>query len=113
MVLDILANFNWDRPIYLPIKVGKDNFIGLEVFSLEGLAYRLVPYISNSADGQTGTIHTEIMYDNLINKFNWGGLNNSNLYFDPDKHKNGHELQKQLCEISRKSIFKRRATSDT
>ena len=25
------------------------------------------------------TIHTEVMYDNLINKFNWGGLNNSSL----------------------------------
>ena len=83
MVLDILANFNWDRPIYFAITVGRDNFMGLEkYFQLEGLAYRLVPYISNSTDGQTGTIHTEIMYDNLINKFNWGGLNNSDLYFD-------------------------------
>ena len=83
MVLDILANFNWDRPVYFAITVGRDNFMGLEkYFQLEGLAYRLVPYISNATDGQTGTIHTEVMYDNLINKFNWGGLNNSNLYFD-------------------------------
>ena len=83
MVLDILANFNWDRPVYFAITVGRDNFMGLEkYFQLEGLAYRLVPYISNATDGQTGTIHTEVMYDNLINKFNWGGLNNSDLYFD-------------------------------
>ena len=61
---------------YIAITVGRDNFMGLEkYFQLEGLAYRLVPYISNSTDGQTGTINTEIMYDNLINKFNWGGLN--------------------------------------
>ena len=83
MVLDILANFNWDRPIYFAITVGRDNFMGLEkYFQLEGLAYRLVPYVSNSSDGQTGTINTEIMYDNLVNKFKWGGLNNSDLYFD-------------------------------
>ena len=83
MVLDILANFNWDRPIYFAITVGRDNFMGLEkYFQLEGLAYRLVPYISNSTDGQTGTINTELMYDNLMNQFNWGGLNNPSLYFD-------------------------------
>jgi len=83
MVLDILANFNWERPIYFAITVGRDNFMGLEkYFQLEGLAYRLVPYIANASDGQTGEINTEIMYENLMNKFQWGGLNNSDLYFD-------------------------------
>ena len=83
MVLDILANFNWDRPIYFAITVGKDNFMGLEkYFQLEGLAYRLVPYLTKNNDGQTGAVASEIMYDNLINKFAWGGLNNKEIYFD-------------------------------
>ena len=91
MVLDILAHFNWDRPVYFAITVGKDNFMGLEkYFQLEGLAYRLVPYVANSNDGQTGTINTEVMYKKLVSDpdsddkkvFKWGGLNNKNLYFD-------------------------------
>tara|TARA_X000001036_G_scaffold342041_1_gene321500 strand:+ start:70 stop:1827 length:1758 start_codon:yes stop_codon:yes gene_type:complete len=83
LVLDILANFNWERPIYFAITVGRDNFMGLEnYFQLEGLAYRLVPYSINSTDGQTGIVNTEKMYDRLINQFQWGGLNNPNLYFD-------------------------------
>jgi hypothetical protein len=83
MVLDILANFNWDRPIYFAITVGKDNFMGLEkYFQLEGLAYRLVPYLTKNTDGQTGAVASEIMYDNVINKFSWGGLNNKDIYFD-------------------------------
>ena len=83
MVLDILANFNWERPIYFAITVGRDNYMGLEkYFQLEGLAYRLVPYSISSTDGQTGVVHTEKMYERLINKFNWGGLNNPELYFD-------------------------------
>ena len=83
LVLDILANFNWERPIYFAITVGKDNFMGLEnYFQLEGLAYRLVPYSVPSPDGQTGIVHTEKMYNRLINEFEWGGLNNSDLYFD-------------------------------
>jgi len=83
MVLDILANFNWERPIYFAITVGRDNFMGLEkYFQLEGLAYRLVPYIAQSPDGQTGVVHTEKMYERLVENFEWGGFNNSDLYFD-------------------------------
>ena len=83
LVLDILANFNWERPIYFAITVGRDNYMGLEkYFQLEGLAYRLVPYSVSSVDGQTGIVHTEKMYERLMNKFEWGGLNNPKLYFD-------------------------------
>ena len=83
LVLDILANFNWERPIYFAITVGRDNFMGLEkYFQLEGLAYRLVPYQVVSSDGQTGIVHTDKMYKRLVSEFQWGGLNNSNLYFD-------------------------------
>ncbi|MEC7645952.1 MAG: DUF2723 domain-containing protein [Bacteroidota bacterium] len=83
LVLDILANFNWERPVYFAITVGRDNYMGLEkYFQLEGLAYRLVPYSASSVDGQTGIVHTEKMYERLMTKFQWGGLNNPNLYFD-------------------------------
>ena len=83
LVLDILANFNWERPIYFAITVGRDNYMGLEkYFQLEGLAYRLAPYSISSADGQTGVVHTEKMYERLMNQFEWGGLNNPALYFD-------------------------------
>ena len=83
MVLDILANFNWERPIYFAITVGNDNFMGLEkYFQLEGLAYRFVPYLSSSNDGQTGEVATDIMYDNVMNKFKWGNLGDSTIYLD-------------------------------
>ena len=83
MVLDILAQNNWERPIYFAITVGSDNFMGLEkYFQLEGLSYRLVPYKAVSPDGQTGEVNVDRMYDNLINKFSWGGLNNPNVYLD-------------------------------
>lgn len=83
MVLDMLAHNNWERPIYFAITVGSDNFMGLEkYFQLEGLTYRLVPYEANSPDGQTGEVNVDIMYDNLMNKFTWGGLNNPDVYLD-------------------------------
>ena len=107
MVLDILANFNWDRPIYFATTVGRDNFMGLEkYFQLEGLAYRFVPYLSNNSDVQIGEINTERMYENLMNNFQWGGLNNPNLDYDETNIimvKNYRYIYSRLAE----SLFKK------
>ena len=57
--------------------------MGLEkYFQLEGLAYRFVPYLAKSNDGQTGEIACDIMYDNLINKFKWGNMQDPSIYLD-------------------------------
>ena len=83
MVLDLLATFNWDRPVYFAITTGDDAYINLmEYFFCEGLAYRLMPLKAQSLDGQTGEINTDIMYDNLMNKFEWGNMNNPKVYLD-------------------------------
>ncbi len=76
MVLDLLANFNWDRPVYFASSVGDENYMGLQnYFQLEGFAYRLVPFRTTNADGSAGYIDTDILYDNLMNKFTWGRMN--------------------------------------
>ncbi|MBU1717972.1 MAG: DUF2723 domain-containing protein [Bacteroidetes bacterium] len=83
MVLDLLAHFKWDRPVYFAITTGNDAYIGLEnYFQLEGLAYRLIPVKDTINDGQIGIINTSIMYDNLMNKFKWGNMNNPSVYLD-------------------------------
>ncbi len=44
MIIDLLANNNWKRPVYFATTVGSENFLNLDdYFQLEGLAYRLVP----------------------------------------------------------------------
>jgi len=83
MILDLLANNNWKRPVYFVMTTGSDTFIGLEgYFHLEGLAYRLLPVKANPADGQIGDVNTSVMYDNLMNRFKWGNLNNPGVYVD-------------------------------
>lgn len=72
LVLDILAANNWKRPVYFAVTVGPDAFVGLEKnFQIEGLAYRVVPYPVQSGQPR---VSSEIMYDNLMNKVKWGGL---------------------------------------
>jgi hypothetical protein len=76
MVLDLVAHFNWDRPVYFASSVGDDNYMGMQnYFQLEGFAYRLVPFRTINDGGSIGYIDTDILYDNLMNKFTWGRMN--------------------------------------
>jgi hypothetical protein len=83
IVLDILAHNNWERPVYF-VSGYHNDALGLEeYFQYEGLAYRLVPIKSeNKSWVDYGRINTDILYDNVINKFVWGGANDSKVNLD-------------------------------
>lgn len=83
MVLDILANNNWDRPIYFVTGYNNDALGLEEYFQLEGLAYRLVPIKSeNKSWFEYGRTDTDILYDNVMNKFTWRGANDPDVWLD-------------------------------
>jgi hypothetical protein len=83
MILDIIANNNWKRPIYFAITVGRDKYLNLQdYFQAEGFAYRLVPIKTTAASGQIGSVRTDVMYDNILNKFKWGNMNDPKVYLD-------------------------------
>ena len=83
MILDMIANNNWKRPIYFAITVGRDKYLNLQdYFQAEGFAYRLVPIKTPSTGGQIGGIRTDVMYNNIINKFKWGNMNDPKVYLD-------------------------------
>jgi len=83
MILDIIANNNWKRPIYFAITVGREKYLNLQdYFQTEGFAYRIVPIKTPSSSGQVGGIRTDMMYNNIINKFKWGNMNDPKVYLD-------------------------------
>jgi hypothetical protein len=83
IVLDILANNDWERPVYFVTGYHNDALGLEEYFQLEGLAYRLVPVKSeNRSWVDYGRIETEILYDNMMNKFVWGGANDEKVNID-------------------------------
>jgi hypothetical protein len=83
IVLDILANNNWERPIYFA-SLGHEGTLGLEEYmQLEGFAYRLVPIRSAPKSRfESGRLEQDILYQNLMQKFMWRGLNESGVYLD-------------------------------
>ena len=85
MVLDILATNNWERPVYFGIGMGQDSYMGFEkYFQLEGAAYRVVPIKTeeNEMYFDYGRVNTEILYDNLMNKFEWGNIKDPKVNID-------------------------------
>ena len=89
MVLEMLSQANWERPIYISISMGTDNLSFLhDHLVLEGLAYRISP----EATGLR--VDVERLYDNMMHRFRYGGLNAKGLYVDEDvKHMaNTHQL---------------------
>jgi len=105
MILDILATNNWKRPIYFAITVGDDAYLNLEpYFQLEGLAYRLLPVRLRSADGQTGKVNTDIMYENMIKKFVWGGLDKNNLFMDENNLRMTMNLRNNFARLAQELI---------
>ncbi len=82
MVLDMLSQAKWQRPIYLSISMGSSILPFLQDhLVLEGLAYRVSP----TAHGQQ--VDTERLYDNIMHRFRYGGLNAKGIYVDEDvKH---------------------------
>jgi len=83
IILDILAHNNWERPIYFVTGYHNDALGLEEYFQLEGLAFRLVPIKSeNKSWIDYGRIDSDIMYDNVMNKFVWGGANDPKVNLD-------------------------------
>ncbi len=83
MILDLLAGFNWDRPVYFAVTAGFDSYLNLEdYFQLEGLAYRLVPIKAREDEKVYKVrVNSEKMYENIMNpdkaKWAWGGMDDT------------------------------------
>ncbi len=83
MVLDLLSNNDWERPIYFAVTVGPGGYLNFQdYFQLDGLAYRVVPIKTPGSGGNIGRIETSILYDNMMNTFKWGGINKPGVYID-------------------------------
>ena len=102
-ILNIIAANNWERPIYIDHSlVHTGSVFFTDWLQFEGLAYRFVPIKTEDKGMYTGRIDTDILYDNVMNKFTWGNVNAPNVYLD-DYNK------KELLIIQARYMFARLA----
>jgi hypothetical protein len=84
ITLDIVASTDWTRPVCFAITTGSDVYLNMQnYFQINGLVYQLVPIINNQqSDGTMGRINSDILYENLMTKFKWGGMDKPGIYLD-------------------------------
>ena len=91
MMLELIANANWERPIYVATTVGQENYMNLgENFVQEGLANRITPFHTHDTDSRGNLIpvagvanfDTEKVYDNVMNKYKYGNVSQKGIYLD-------------------------------
>lgn len=103
MIIDLLANNNWERPIYFAITVGNSPsaFLNLnDYFQLEGMAFRLVPFRTNSMDRQLGEVNSAIAYDNMMNKFVWGNMQDPDIYLDETNRRMAMNFRNNFARLA-------------
>ena len=103
--LNMIANNMWERPIYFAVTTGPESYLGLqEHFRLEGLAYRLVPlkYPKNENPNILGSIGTDIMYENVMDKWVWGNMDDveHGIYMDENNRRMVTNVRLQMSNLA-------------
>ncbi len=81
MMLEIIAQCNWTRPVYVATTVGEGNYLNLgNNFVREGLANRITPFTTSAAGARK--FDTEKTYQSVMHRYKWGGLEKPGLYLD-------------------------------
>jgi hypothetical protein len=107
LMLDILANNHWKRPIYFTGGAQADEeYIWMKDYlQLDGLAYKLVP-IKTPDQGSffdMGRIETDILYKKIKN-WDWGTITDDNVYLDPETRKNAVTYRNNMERLVRALI---------
>ena len=81
MMLEMLAQCNWTRPLYVALTVGEENYMNLgDNFVQEGLVNRITPFTTNKPVAKN--FDTEKAYHNIMTRFKFGNLKQKGLYID-------------------------------
>jgi hypothetical protein len=109
MMLDIVANNNWERPIYFSSGAfDAEDFLWMKDYlQLEGMVYKLVPikttFNKDASYIDMGRIDSENMYAKVM-KLDWGNSESSKIYHDPETRKNSINYRMYLARLMNQLI---------
>ena len=83
MVLEMISQANFSRPLYMATTVGSSNYGNLfRNFIQEGLAYRISPFTFDENAPSSTIVDADKMFDNMVNKYHYGNMSQEGLYVD-------------------------------
>lgn len=111
LMLDILNNFDWKRPIYFTGGASADEeYIWLKDYlQLDGMSYKLVPIKTsnkNKSIFEMGRIDPDKMLAN-IKKWDWKTINDGNIYLDEQSKRNVISLRNNLMRLSEEYLIEK------
>lgn len=99
-ILNSVAKDNWKRPVYYSVTVGPDMYVNLQDnFVRTGLAYQILPVKKANRDDDS-LIDTDKMYDNMMNKFVFGGIENPDIYLDENIKRMVFTIRMQFIDLA-------------
>ena len=109
MMLEMIAQCNWTRPIYVALTVGEENYMNLgNNFIQEGLANRITPFTTN-IDGKVvkgmTTFDTAKTYRNLMTRYKFGGLQTKGLYIDETVMRMCYTHRRLFAQLAKQLIM--------
>ena len=107
MIIDILRNNKWKRPIYFTVTSGykPEDFLYLDKYlQRTGLTYKLVPTKVERQHGELATVATEDMYDKVMNKFRWGNMEDPNTYLDETNRRLAFTYRSGISQLAQALI---------
>ncbi len=109
MMLDIISNNNWKRPVYFTGgSFGDDDYLWMKDYlQLDGMVYKLVPLRTpvdkENAPMDLGQIDADKMY-NIVMKWDWGNGSSTKIYHDPETRKNSISYRTNLSRLTEQLI---------
>tara|TARA_B110000091_G_C13788339_1_gene464395 strand:- start:927 stop:2075 length:1149 start_codon:yes stop_codon:yes gene_type:complete len=104
LMLDILANNDWKRPIYFTGGSYNDSeYLWMKDYlQLDGLVYKLVPIkteINKNNPYELGRIDADLMYP-IVKGWEWGNSDSDDIYHDPETRKNSISFRGNLHRLA-------------
>jgi tetratricopeptide (TPR) repeat protein len=109
MMLDLIANNNWKRPVYFSGGAfDPDDYLWMKEFlQLEGMVYKLVPIRTplpkDASQMDMGRIDSEVMY-NKVMRWDWGNSESNAIYHDPETRRNSITYRMNLSRLMNQLI---------
>ena len=99
MMLELISESNWVRPIYVATTVGESNYMNLgDNFIKEGLANRITPF-TTKGDAKMN-FDVDKVYNNVMNRYKWGGVNTKGVYLDETVRRMCYTHQHLLSQLA-------------
>lgn len=115
VMLDILSNNKWERPVYFSGGAYDDaTYLWMKDYlEFDGIVYKLVPIKTKSKGIDLGFVDTDKMYYKVMEKtyengqrkgWFWGNVGKSNIYHDVQTRRNGFNFNLQFARLVEKLI---------